>query len=205
MLLLDEPTNDLDIETLTVLEDFLDGWPGTLVVVSHDRYFLERVCDGIWALLDDGKISMLPRGVDEYLERREAALAAEDAALRAGPADRSAADGSAAGGPAAGARAGSPATGGTPGDPAAAAGGKPAGAPARGPSAAEEREAKKAIARIDRQLTKLANREAELHAEIAAHATDYEKLAELDEKLRALTAEKDALEEEWLDAASVLE
>ena len=49
MLLLDEPTNDLDIETLNVLEDFLDDWPGTLVVVSHDRYFLERVTDSVWA------------------------------------------------------------------------------------------------------------------------------------------------------------
>ena len=56
VLLLDEPTNDLDIETLNVLEDFLDGWPGTLVVVSHDRYFLERVTDSIWALLGDGQI-----------------------------------------------------------------------------------------------------------------------------------------------------
>ena len=72
VLLLDEPTNDLDIETLTVLEDFLDGWPGTLVVVSHDRYFLERTVDTVWALLDDGQISMLPRGVEEYLERRAA-------------------------------------------------------------------------------------------------------------------------------------
>ncbi|HEY0774218.1 MAG TPA: ABC-F family ATP-binding cassette domain-containing protein, partial [Nocardioidaceae bacterium] len=76
VLLLDEPTNDLDIETLTVLEDFLDGWPGTLVVVSHDRYFLERVCDNVWALLGDGTVKMLPRGVDEYLERRRAQLAA---------------------------------------------------------------------------------------------------------------------------------
>ena len=75
VLLLDEPTNDLDIETLNVLEDFLDGWPGTLVVVSHDRYFLERVTDSVWALLGDGQISMLPRGVDEYLERRAADLA----------------------------------------------------------------------------------------------------------------------------------
>jgi ABC transport system ATP-binding/permease protein len=74
VLLLDEPTNDLDIETLNVLEDFLDGWPGTLVVVSHDRYFLERVCDTTWALLGDGQISLLPRGVDEYLERRAASL-----------------------------------------------------------------------------------------------------------------------------------
>ena len=75
VLLLDEPTNDLDIDTLNVLEDFLDGWPGTLVVVSHDRYFLERVTDSVWALLGDGQISMLPRGVDEYLERRAGGLA----------------------------------------------------------------------------------------------------------------------------------
>ena len=74
VLLLDEPTNDLDIETLNVLEDYLDGWPGTLIVVSHDRYFLERVTDSTWALLGDGQISMLPRGVDEYLERRAARL-----------------------------------------------------------------------------------------------------------------------------------
>ena len=54
VLLLDEPTNDLDIETLTELEDMLDGWPGTLVVVSHDRYFLERVTEHVVALLGDG-------------------------------------------------------------------------------------------------------------------------------------------------------
>ena len=76
VLLLDEPTNDLDIETLNVMEDFLDTWPGTLVVVTHDRYFLERVTDSVWALLGDGQVSMLPRGVDEYLERRTATLAA---------------------------------------------------------------------------------------------------------------------------------
>ena len=75
VLLLDEPTNDLDIDTLNVLEDFLDCWPGTLIVVSHDRYFLERVTDSVWALLGDGQVSMLPRGVDEYLERRAAAAA----------------------------------------------------------------------------------------------------------------------------------
>ncbi len=75
VLLLDEPTNDLDIETLNVMEDFLDTWPGTLIVVTHDRYFLERVTDSVWALLGDGQVSMLPRGVDEYLERRAASLA----------------------------------------------------------------------------------------------------------------------------------
>jgi ABC transport system ATP-binding/permease protein len=69
VLLLDEPTNDLDIETLTELEDMLDGWPGSMVVVSHDRYFLERACDHVVALLDE-KLAYLPGGVAEYLDRR---------------------------------------------------------------------------------------------------------------------------------------
>lgn len=76
VLFLDEPTNDLDIETLTQLEDLLDGWPGSLVVISHDRYFIERTTDRVLALLGDATLRMLPRGVDEYLERRQRALAA---------------------------------------------------------------------------------------------------------------------------------
>ncbi|MDQ1702400.1 MAG: transport system ATP-binding/permease protein, partial [Frankiaceae bacterium] len=72
VLILDEPTNDLDIETLTALEDLLDSWPGVLLVVSHDRYFLERVTDRTVALLGDGAILELPGGVDEYLQRRRA-------------------------------------------------------------------------------------------------------------------------------------
>jgi ABC transport system ATP-binding/permease protein len=70
VLLLDEPTNDLDIETLTVIEDYLDNWPGTLLVVTHDRYFLERVCDFSYALLGDGSCVLLPGGVDQYLALR---------------------------------------------------------------------------------------------------------------------------------------
>jgi ATP-binding cassette subfamily F protein uup len=74
VLLLDEPTNDLDIDTLTALEDLLDGWPGTLVVVSHDRYFVERVCDDVYALMGDGGLRHLPGGIEQYLElRRDAA------------------------------------------------------------------------------------------------------------------------------------
>ncbi|WP_143670408.1 ATP-binding cassette domain-containing protein, partial [Streptomyces antimycoticus] len=76
VLFLDEPTNDLDIETLTQLEDVLDSWPGSLVVISHDRYFIERTTDRVLALLGDAALRMLPRGVDEYLERRQRALAA---------------------------------------------------------------------------------------------------------------------------------
>jgi ATP-binding cassette subfamily F protein uup len=75
VLLLDEPTNDLDIETLTEFEDLLDGWPGTLVVASHDRYFLERVTEHVVALLGDGRLSFLGGGIDEYLDRIRAARA----------------------------------------------------------------------------------------------------------------------------------
>ena len=70
VLLLDEPTNDFDIETLTELEDLLDSYGGTLIVISHDRYFLERVCDRFVGLLGDKSVRDLPRGVDEYLELR---------------------------------------------------------------------------------------------------------------------------------------
>jgi ATP-binding cassette subfamily F protein uup len=72
VLVLDEPTNDLDIDTLTALEDLLDGWPGTLLVVSHDRYFVERVCDREVALLGDGRLRDLPGGVEQYLKLRRA-------------------------------------------------------------------------------------------------------------------------------------
>jgi ATP-binding cassette subfamily F protein uup len=80
VLLLDEPTNDLDIDTLTALEDLLDGWPGTLVVVSHDRYFVERVCDNVYAL-GDGGIRHLPGGVEQYLTERHAQEAGIPGAL----------------------------------------------------------------------------------------------------------------------------
>lgn len=74
VLLLDEPTNDFDIETLTELEDLLDSYGGTLIVISHDRYFLERVCDRFVGLLGDKELRDLPRGVDQYLEQRAQSL-----------------------------------------------------------------------------------------------------------------------------------
>ena len=91
VLLLDEPTNDLDIETLTEFEDLLDGWPGTLVVVSHDRYFLERATEHVVALLGDGKLAFLGGGVDEYLDRVRAARDAPASTRPATAAPRSSA------------------------------------------------------------------------------------------------------------------
>lgn len=98
VLFLDEPTNDLDIETLTQLEDLLDGWLGSMIVISHDRFFVERTTDRVFALLGDGTLRMLPRGIDEYLERRkrmeEAAAASAQAAApaRSATPEKSAAD-----------------------------------------------------------------------------------------------------------------
>ncbi|MFC4782938.1 ABC-F family ATP-binding cassette domain-containing protein [Nocardioides sp. MAHUQ-72] len=181
VLLLDEPTNDLDIETLNVLEDFLDGWPGTLLVVSHDRYFLERVTDSVWALLGDGQISMLPRGVDEYLERRTADLHLESAQVQAQDASSRRELGAETG------RVG-------------------AGSPEKAKAgSAEERAARKNIARIDKRLERIAEQEAALNAEVLEHAQDYEKLADLSAQLDVLAAEKEELEMEWLEAAEILE
>ncbi len=181
VLLLDEPTNDLDIDTLNVLEDFLDRWPGTLIVVSHDRYFLERVCDTVWALLGDGQISMLPRGVDEYLERRQADLALPArpvADVRPKPADPSQMYTDSAGDA------------------------KPAKPKA---GSAEERTARKAVARLDKQLARLAQQEAAINAEIAENAGDYDRIARLSGRLVVLQAEREVAELDWLEAAAALE
>ncbi|WP_409331228.1 ABC-F family ATP-binding cassette domain-containing protein [Trujillonella humicola] len=167
VLVLDEPTNDLDIDTLTALEDLLDSFAGTVLVVSHDRYFVDRVCDSVVALMGDGTLAALPGGVEEYLARR----AAGEAALSGGHAGT--------------------------GAPAA-----PAAAPA-GPTAAEARAAKKEAARLERRLAKLEADEARLHEQLAAAAADYARAAELDGQLRAVLAEKDRVETDWLAAAEL--
>jgi ATP-binding cassette subfamily F protein uup len=186
VLLLDEPTNDLDIETLTELEDLLDGWPGTLVVVSHDRYFLERVTDRCVALLGDGRLSLLPGGVDEYLSRRAtgAALSARAAASSTGTASGS------------GARREEAGQQGPEG---------PAEPRRPGLSAKEERELRKELSRLERQLDKLGERESKIHKEMADAAGDFERLATLDAELRELTAQKESVEVEWLDLADRLD
>jgi ATP-binding cassette subfamily F protein uup len=85
VLLLDEPTNDLDIDTLTVIEDYLDGWPGTLIVVTHDRYFLERVSDVTYALTGGGGCDLLPGGIEQYLAGRAATASSDPPARPEGP------------------------------------------------------------------------------------------------------------------------
>ena len=162
VLLLDEPTNDLDVDTLTALEDLLDSWPGTLVVVSHDRYFVERVCDDVYALDGGGGIRHLPGGIEQYLAQRTAAT---------DPAPAPAAHGAA---------------------PAA-------------PTGAVLRAARKEVQRLERALEKLDGREAELHEQMAASATDHGRLRELNEQLAALADEREQLETAWLETSASLE
>ena len=172
VLLLDEPTNDLDVEMLTVLEDLLDTWPGTLVVVSHDRYFLERTTDTIYALLGDGTIRHLPNGVDEYLERRRAVTVGARASTA----------------PASTAASASAATG---------SGARLSGGDARA--------ARKELTRIERRTERLRGEEDRLHAALADASTDHERVLALDAELRAVVAEREQLEEQWLELAADLE
>ncbi|MGZ4640271.1 MAG: ABC-F family ATP-binding cassette domain-containing protein [Actinomycetes bacterium] len=164
VLVLDEPTNDLDIDTLTALEDLLDDWPGTLLVVSHDRYFIERVCDSEVALLGDGRLRGLVGGVDEYLALRAATAAASPSA--------------------------------SPG-----AGSGSGGDVVPPTDAAATRTARKELARIERALDRLRDRETRLHDQMAAAATDHEKVLALDSDLRALVEECAELEDRWLELA----
>ncbi|MGW5364504.1 ABC-F family ATP-binding cassette domain-containing protein [Actinopolymorpha pittospori] len=182
VLMLDEPTNDLDIDTLQVIEDFLDGWPGSLVVVTHDRYFLERVCDTTWALLGDGRLAMLPGGVDEYLARQQSGSDRPTSTPSTGSVGSVGSAGSAA-----------------------SSASTPNGSGARPSDAADQRAAKKELAKLERQLSRLTSREAELHAAQAEHASDYEKLMTLDTELRGVQAEKEEVESRWLELAESLE
>lgn len=164
VLILDEPTNDLDVETLTVLEDFLDSWPGVVVTVTHDRYFLERVSDMVYAIMGDGRVRHLPRGVDQYIDELS------------GEAPRRP-------------------TVSTPDEGTAEEPEVPV------VDAAAARAAKKELNRIERQLAKLTETEAKLHDQLAANASNYERLAELDTELRKLAEERSELETAWFDAA----
>ncbi len=160
VLLLDEPTNDFDIETLTELEDLLDSYAGTILVISHDRYFLERVCDRFVGLLGDGAMRDLPRGIDQYLENRAAAN------------EKS----------------------------------KVIDKPLKGPSsAAMQRQVKKDLARLERQIEKAGAREIELLAELEAASFNAEELIRLTSELENHRAKKIVLEEEWLQANDALE
>ena len=163
VLLLDEPTNDLDIDTLQELESLLDSWPGTLVVISHDRYLIERICDSTWALFGDGHLTNLPGGIDEYLRRRRD-------------------------------MAGSGVT----------AGGSAAVAEKKRDAAADHK-TRKAMASLERKITKLQEREQGITAKMAEVATDMDALNELNTELAGVRGEIEALEMEWMELGEQLE
>ena len=180
VLLLDEPTNDLDTDTLAAVEDILDSFPGTLVVVSHDRYLLERVTDHQVALLGDGSLRDLPGGVEQYLQMRREAMGAS-------------------GGPRASAGAAVSAT-------TRAAGESMSERSAS--SGARRHEARKALGRIERKMERAAQTLAALHArmeEVSADPKRVGELAELGRELVAAEATHAELEEQWLEAAEALE
>ncbi|MFJ4294950.1 ABC-F family ATP-binding cassette domain-containing protein [Curtobacterium sp. NPDC089689] len=203
VLILDEPTNDLDTDMLAAMEDLLDTWPGTLLVVSHDRYLLERVTDQQYAVLG-GHLRHLPGGVDEYMRLRASgsvpATASAAAAAAAGRPDTAGGTGSAGSvaGPAGGAGAGGAAA--ASGMPAAAAA---AAAPAL--SGAERRAAEKEMSALDRRIARVgADRQEVLDAFAAHDQSDYAGLGALQAKLGALEAEVESLEERWLEVAEQL-
>jgi ATP-binding cassette subfamily F protein uup len=158
VLLLDEPTNDFDIETLTELEDLLDSYGGTLVVISHDRYFLERVCDRFVGLLGDKSLRDLPRGVDQYLEQREASLQKPDSVTKLKGAS----------------------------------------------SAAEQRQLKKDLVRVERQIQKSKEKITELEEAQEAAAFDPAGLLKISEELENQRTELNTREEEWLEITDQL-
>lgn len=159
VLLLDEPTNDFDIETLTELEDLLDSYGGTLIVISHDRYFLERVCDRFYGLLGDQALRDLPRGVDQYLEQRAAALSNSSLSVKS--------EGTS--------------------------------------SAAEQRQLKKDLTRVERQVAKTKERLAQLTQDQESAAFEPERLNEISEEIERLSTDLQTREEEWLAITLALE
>lgn len=158
VLLLDEPTNDFDIETLTELEDLLDSFGGTLIIISHDRYFLERVCDRFVGLLGDGALRDLPRGVDQYLEQRLDSLQKPVQSSKEKPPS----------------------------------------------SASEQRQLKKDLVRVERQIQKSKEKIAELELAQEKAAFNPAELTKISEDLENARTELNTREEEWLEITDQL-
>ncbi|QLL24441.1 ABC transporter ATP-binding protein [Actinobacteria bacterium IMCC26103] len=159
VLLLDEPTNDFDIETLTELEDLLDSFGGTLIAISHDRYFLERVCDKFVGLLGNKSLRDLPRGVDQYLEQRADSIQSANVDTKVKSVS----------------------------------------------SASEQRQLKKDLARLERQIEKAKARITELEQSQADAAFDPAELTRVSQELESQRAELNSREEEWLEVTLLLE
>lgn len=180
VLIMDEPGNDLDTDMLAVMEDLLDTWPGTLIVVSHDRYLLERVTDQQYALIG-GKIRHLPGGVQDYLDmvermqRGEAPFEIEASTQHVQPAQEAQDDNN-------------------HGEQSPKLSGK------------AYADASRRVSAIERKLAKIDEQKANIEADMVAHdPSDYAGLAQLNEQLQALNNESEELEMEWLELSEQME
>ncbi len=202
VLVLDEPGNDLDTDMLAAMEDLLDSWPGTLIAVSHDRYFIERATDDQYAILDK-RIRHVPGGVDEYLRLLESSKADVAAHERRGQAAMRQHGGQAARSPAAGAGR-EPSAQRTSGSPAAgerAEGGERAGAMGN----AELRELKKQLRSAERRMSTARRRLEERRAELeACDPFDFEALGEAQAAIEEARGALEAIEDEWLELSERL-
>jgi ATP-binding cassette subfamily F protein uup len=165
VLILDEPTNDFDVETLAALEDLLDSFAGTLLVVSHDRYFLERTCDLFVGVMGDGSVRNLPRGIEQYLELRQG-QSASHFSTESGSGESKA----------------SVAT----------------------LSTAMRRDLSKDLSKAERAIERLDKQISALHADMEQASTDFVRVSDLDAQLRPLVAEKETLENKWLEISDQL-
>ena len=181
VLIMDEPGNDLDTDMLAVMEDLLDSWPGTLIVVSHDRYLLERVTDDQYALIG-GKVRHLPGGVDDYLEMIEHRQGNGESGRSVGAGSRGSASDDDHGNDAVGDDGESKLTG------------------------KAFHDAQRRMSAIERRLAKLEEERGHLEEEMASHdPSDYEGLAALNKSLGSVDEESSALESEWMDLGSRVE
>ncbi|MEK0209586.1 ABC-F family ATP-binding cassette domain-containing protein [Bifidobacterium mongoliense] len=182
VLIMDEPGNDLDTDMLAVMEDLLDTWPGTLIVVSHDRYLLERVTDHQFALID-GKVRHLPGGVDDYMRLIEQAQAHAGGSSRSSGASGSA----------------------STGDDSGSAGGDGASDDGKLTGKAFH-EVTKRVSAIERKLAKLEERKTAIEQKMADHdPSDFMGLDKLNAKLNAVGTQSSALEEEWMELSERIE
>jgi ABC transport system ATP-binding/permease protein len=218
VLLLDEPTNDLDLDTLRAVEDLLDSWPGTLVVVSHDRAFLERTVEDV-VVLDHpgagatrpGRVGRVPGGYAAYEAARRAARSAGRVGVApsrsAAPPEPGAATRGRGSGTAGGSGGGGSGTTGGSGGGAAGAGGGPASGSVRSTrrSSRSPSTLRHLMRRADADMRRLQERQAALEAELASAGGDHVTLARIGEDLSAVAAELAAIEESWLDLAEEAE
>lgn len=189
VLILDEPSNDLDTDMLVAVENVLDTWPGTLILVSHDRYLMERVTDNQFALIG-GKVVHVPRGVDEYLELldeyKKEGIAGR---LNGGTAGARTSVGSSAG-----ARTGVGSKAGEPGSPQSSL------------SAAQVRDIRKKLQSLERKMNTAQRKVDEAKEALkSVDPYDYQALGEAQGKVNECEEKLAALEEEWLDTAALLE